>query len=374
MAVAAACVVAVLATSYVLFLRERAEDGPVGGSAATAGSRPATLPPARRVRVPGLRQDPTGPPSLAWDPVLFDDLVAVVAGQELVAFDRVGLEEWWRLPCPDRHEPFASSSHSDRFLGVECGRRTTMVDPGSGTVVAELPPSRDQAFGDGATVSMTPFGLRIAGSTVPGPADRAAPSVVPGTGLDAPRWTRAIPGDRLLGLDASRFYWVGPGDEVVAYHLADGTEAWRSGIRSRRVAIGDGAVAVLADRDELAVLDAATGRRLSGFRTDDLLSAAEPVGLAGDLVILREQTLGLYGLDRVTGAVRWAVPLEASRQGELHAGRVVVEDKGGLLVVDATDGFVLLRVPHPSSLAAVGGGVMAYTEGTDELVVQPLSG
>lgn len=341
-----------------------------GGDAPPASAALPAFPPAIRVQVAGLRNDPAAEPVLGFSPMVLGEVVAVLGDFELIGYGLADGRERWRAPCDDAREP-VQASHTDVYFALECGRGTTIFDPSDGHVVAVIPSSTDGSFARGAEVTMTAYGVRARSiSALASDDSRLAP---PATGPGEATWRIRIVGERILGVDAQNLYWSGPSEELIAYRLVDGTEAWRSGISTRRVVVGSWGVLAVTSRDEIARVDPTNGAKLVSVRIDSRLVDPRPVAVVDDVMIVVDRAQGLYGLDATSGAVRWVMPVEDSRHVVVAGRHAVVEDKGRLSVVSAVNGTTLATTEDATSLAAAGPGHAAWIEGENTLVIQPLA-
>jgi len=196
----------------------------------------------------------------------------------------------------------------------------------------------------------------VAGETVVCGAIDGLRAFAVGTGRE--RWHRSstgYPADRGQMIVVNETVVANEGGAVVGLELTTGARRWRyEGLFSERLCRVGNAVAVVADREELVLLDARTGRpfwRMSlGSSLPDPLCVLDGRLFCADDAVRGDHPGRVLAIDPVDGSVlfdrtapisNFAVPLTVSAaDGRAFVGMQPSEEWRRLLAVDLADGSV----------------------------------
>lgn len=231
----------------------------------------------------------------------FQNKVAVSTGDELLAFDERGHDQWVYQTGDDRAS-FSPPAVGGGYVLYTTGVLGSIVaiDPREGSGISEWIYQSDSNFGTPTVANERVY--------VPGSNQIHAVDVATGEGV----WTVEVTTSSGVATDSTRLFVTTAAGDLVAYQATDGTETWRTtlagddGVYLRtRPLVTDQSVIVTTEKPQL------------------------------------DERVTTYAVDRRTGEIRWTVdqPGNVSFDAVAAGSRLYVpvywstDDSGGTLVV-----------------------------------------
>lgn len=292
------------------------QPGPGGG---TVG-RPATSADETLVPLPGRPFDA---------PLATDAAVIALLPDQLLAIDRTGLTELWRVPCHVGRWADPTPSPEHRTVLVWCDQELTAVDSDTGDV-------RWRSDRWGATFAPIDVGADIALLTI-----GDTMSVIDLSTGDV-AWDMTAPPAQVPPMTVGDAVIVTDDRSIVAYDAVSGRSRWAHEVQPTSALDVDGELYAMIDTS-LVVYDPADGAEV---RRIDL--ANPPVGgpqlvsSGGDLVILSDWfRTSTAAIGRTDGVTRWVRPDAAAKTAPGFRGALVVRlDTEAISALDPQTGEV----------------------------------